>query len=174
MTINGTDDMVLEQNCRPDWALWTCITGNVCGLTSTTLWFLVLLPQVWKNFRRKSVAGLSFLWAVANFTASLVNIFFVFIYAKLPLYGKINAVYMPILEFTILVQFWLFAPIEQRAFTRYVYASVCFAGWGTLIMIQLFAKIYAEMQWVAIALWCIETFPQVCFRIFGFKFYKNK
>ncbi|XP_069128684.1 uncharacterized protein [Argopecten irradians] len=150
----------LEHNCRPEWPVWTCVAANVCGLTSTTLWFLVLLPQVYKNFRRKSVVGLSILWATANFTASLVNIFFVFLYASLPVYSSINAVYMPILEFTILVQFWFYnSEFSQKA--KYCYASGCVVVWGTIITVQLTARRFAEMQWIAIALWCVETLPQV-------------
>ncbi|OWF55595.1 hypothetical protein KP79_PYT11311 [Mizuhopecten yessoensis] len=159
---NGShsSDNVLEHNCRPEWALWTCVAANVCGLTSTTLWFLVLLPQVYKNFRRKSVVGLSILWATANFTASLVNIFFVYLYASLPVYSSINAVYMPILEFTILVQFWLYNS-EFSVKAKYCYAAGCAVLWGTIITVQLTARRFSEMQWVAITLWCVETFPQI-------------
>ncbi|XP_033744604.1 uncharacterized protein LOC117330433 [Pecten maximus] len=162
MMSNGSHDShnALERNCRPEWALWTCVAANICGLTSTTLWFLVLLPQVYKNFRRKSVVGLSILWATANFTASLVNIFFVFLYASLPVYSSINAVYMPILEFTILVQFWLYnSEFSKKA--KYCYAAGCAVIWGTIITIQLTTRMFAEMQWVAITLWCVETLPQI-------------
>ncbi|XP_060076425.1 uncharacterized protein LOC132556050 [Ylistrum balloti] len=155
-----SSDSGLERNCRPEWGLWTCVSANVCGLTSTTLWFLVLLPQVYKNFRRKSVVGLSILWATANFTASLVNIFFVYLFASLPIYSSINAVYMPILEFTILVQFWLYNT-EFSAKSKYCYAAGCAIMWGTIITVQLTARKFAEMQWVAITLWCVETLPQI-------------
>lgn len=152
-------DSILEKNCRPVWPLWTCVFGNVCGLTSTTLWFLVLLPQVWKNFRRKSVAGLSVLWATANFSASLINLFFVFIYAKIPTYGQISSVYCPILEFTLLIQFWIYGTQPRKS--KIFYGIVCFVLWTTVVMIELFVRVYSAIEWIAIVLWCIETFPQV-------------
>ena len=151
----------LEQNCRPEWPSWTCIIANLCGLTSTTLWFFVLLPQIWKNFRRKSVQGLSILWATANFTASLINLFFVFLYAEIPIYGKINTVYMPVLEFTILCQFWVYEH-HYSSRSKILYTVVCFCLWTVVIGLNVTLKIFSEIQWVAIALWCIETFPQVC------------
>ena len=157
---NRTSGSLLEQNCRPEWPPWTCVAANVCGLCSTTLWFLVLLPQVWKNFRRKSVVGLSVLWGTANFTASLVNLCFVYGYAEIPLYGKINSIYMPILEFTILVQFWIYGHHYQRKH-KVAYLVFCLCVWTTLLSLNLGLKLFPYIQWVAIGLWCIETFPQV-------------
>ena len=157
---NRTGGSLLEQNCRPEWPPWTCVAANVCGLCSTTLWFLVLLPQVWKNFRRKSVVGLSVLWGTANFTASLVNLCFVYGYAEIPLYGKINSIYMPILEFTILVQFWIYGHHYQRKH-KVAYLVFCLCVWTTLLSLNLGLKLFPYIQWVAIGLWCIETFPQV-------------
>lgn len=154
------DGGLLQQNCRPEWPPWTCVAANVCGLCSTTLWFLVLLPQVWKNFRRKSVVGLSILWANANFTASLVNLCFVYGYAKIPLYGRINSVYMPILEFTILVQFWIYGDHYNKRH-KIAYLIFCVCMWTTLLSLNLGLKLFPYIQWVAIGLWCVETFPQV-------------
>lgn len=154
------DGDLLQQNCRPEWPPWTCVAANVCGLCSTTLWFLVLLPQVWKNFRRKSVVGLSILWATANFTASLVNLCFVYGYAKIPLYGRINSVYMPILEFTILVQFWIYGDHYNKRH-KIAYLIFCVCMWTTLLSLNLGLKLFPYIQWVAIGLWCVETFPQV-------------
>lgn len=153
------DGGILEKNCRQTWPLWTCIFGNVCGLTSTTLWFLVLLPQVWKNFRRKSVVGLSVLWATANFSASLINLFFVFLYAKIPTYGLISSVYCPILEFTLLIQFWIYGTQPRKS--KIIYAMICIVLWSTVVLVELFAHVYGAIEWIAIVLWCIETFPQV-------------
>lgn len=154
------DGGLLQQNCRPEWPPWTCVAANVCGLCSTTLWFLVLLPQAWKNFRRKSVVGLSILWATANFTASLVNLCFVYGYAKIPLYGRINSVYMPILEFTILVQFWIYGDHYNKRH-KIAYLIFCVCMWTTLLSLNLGLKLFPYIQWVAIGLWCVETFPQV-------------
>ena len=156
---SADDSNILQKNCRPGWPLWTCNFGNICGLTSTTLWFLVLLPQVWKNFRRKSVVGLSVLWATANFSASLINLFFVFLYAKIPTYGQISSVYCPILEFTLLIQFWIYG--TQSLKDKVLYATSCLVLWTAVILVELFAHVYGIVEWIAIVLWCIETFPQV-------------
>ena len=150
---------LLDQNCWPNWPQWICYTANSAGLVSTALWFLVLLPQVIKNWRRGSVAGLSFLWAVANFTASLVNLFFAFS-VQLPLYARVSAVYMPVLEITILGQFLLYSckPLT----TRLLALLLCLLVWGTIIELELnLPESRDKIQWVAIALWSIETFPQV-------------
>lgn len=162
----GTEDRntsltynVLEQNCRDDWPIWTCIFANISGMCSTTLWFIVLLPQVWKNFRRKSVKGLSVLWATANFTASLINLFFVFIYVSIPLYGQISSIYCPILEFALLIQFWIYG--RYRKIEKLVYGSVCVLAWAIVIVVELVFKIENFIEYIAILLWCIETFPQV-------------
>lgn len=157
---NQTSDDPLLKNCRPEWPEWTCLGANVCGLCSTTLWFLVLLPQVWKNFRQKSVVGLSVLWGTANFTASLINLCFVYGYAEIPLYGKINSIYMPILEFTILVQFWIYGDHYNKKH-KIAYLITCLCVWTALISLNLGLELYPYIQWIAISLWCIETFPQV-------------
>lgn len=150
---------LLEQNCWQGLPSWECYAANVAGLVSTGLWFIVLVPQVLKNWWRQSVDGLSFLWAVANFSASLINIFFAF-WVEVPLYVKVSAVYMPILEFTILCQFMMYSP---KPFTsRTLALLVCLLIWGTLIELELnFPDERDKMQWVAIVLWSVETFPQV-------------
>lgn len=150
---------ILEQNCREDWPKWSCIFANVCGLCSTALWFIVLLPQVWKNFRRKSVKGLSVLWATANFTASLINLFFVFIYTSIPMYGQISSVYCPVLEFALLIQFWMYG--RNRKLEKIVYATACFILWGIIIGVELLFTLENFLEYAAIFLWCIETFPQI-------------
>ena len=60
--------------------------ANISGYVSTVAWFLVLLPQVIRNFRHKTVQGLSLGWAILNFTAAFNNAFFVFKLGKLPWY----------------------------------------------------------------------------------------
>ena len=124
MVSNSTK--ILDQNCWPDWPQWECYATNCAGLVSTALWFIVLLPQVLKHFYRQSVVGLSFLWAVANFTASLVNLFFAFS-VELPLYVRVSAVYQPVLEFTILLQF---LTSHKPVTTRLLTLLVCLLVWG--------------------------------------------
>ena len=154
---------ILDQNCWPDWPQWECYAANCAGLVSTALWFIVLLPQVLKNFYRRSVVGLSFLWAVANFTASLVNLFFAFS-VELPLYVRVSAVYQPILEFTILLQFLIFS--RKLITTRLLALLVCLIVWGTIVELELnLPDSRDKIQWIAIALWSIETFPQIILNI---------
>ena len=154
---------ILEVNCWSFWPLWVCMMANIAGLISTALWFIVLLPQVLKNFYRRSVSGLSFLWAVANFTASLVNLFFAFS-IELPLYSRISAVYMPVLELIILGQFMVFS--QRPLTTRLLALLVCLLMWGGIIELELnLPESRDKIQWVAITLWSIETFPQVSEKI---------
>lgn len=149
----------MDTNCWPDFPGWECYAANAAGLVSTALWFIVLFPQVLKNWYRRSVKGLSFLWAVANFTASLVNLFFAFS-ISLPLYVRISAVYMPCLEFAILCQFMLYS--QKPLSTRLLALLVCLLMWGCIIELELnLPQSRDKLQWIAIALWSIETFPQV-------------
>ena len=155
MTMNG-----LYDNCHKAWPEALCGFGNVCGYISNAIWFVVLVPQIWKNWKRRSVEGLSILWASANFTGSLVNCFFVFS-DSLPLYIKISAVYMPILEFSILVQFLLYSKHTDQM--KVLYGMGCFLVWIAVIVVELSVENVApEVQWIAIALWSVESFPQVC------------
>ena len=150
---------LLFDNCREQWPKGVCGFANVCGDISTTIWFVVLVPQIWKNWKGASVEGLSILWATANFTASLVNCFFAFSVA-VPMYLRISAIYMPILEFIILVQFWFYS--KHSAQMKVFYGGGCFLVWCALITLELSVDgATAEVQWVAIVLWSIESFPQV-------------
>ena len=152
---------LMYQNCWPNWPQWECYTANAAGLISTALWFMVLVPQVLKNWWRRSVVGLSFLWGVANFTASLVNLFFAF-RVHVPLYVRVSAVYMPVLEFTILFQFMLYS--IKPFTTRLLALLACLVVWGIIIELELlYPQSREKIQWVAIALWSIETFPQVSY-----------
>jgi hypothetical protein len=90
--------------CDPDLPLFYCTVGNVANYCSSICWFLVLLPQLYHNWKTKSVVGLSLLTALSNFTASICNAFFVF-RLTLPWSTYIMAVYMPLLEFLMLIQF---------------------------------------------------------------------
>ena len=154
MTIN-----LLYENCRKTWPKAWCAFGNVCGDISCAIWLFVLFPQIRKNRKRRSVEGLSILWATANFTASLANVFFAFSVA-LPVYIKILAVYMPILESIILLQFLLYSKHTMRM--KLSYGACCFLIWIAVISLDLSVADAAEkVQWLAIVLWSIESFPQV-------------
>ena len=94
----------MDQNCRVGWSEASCVVGNVASTVSTVMWFTVLVPQLLRNHRRRSVEGLSFLWALANFTASVCNAFCILPLA-VPVQVHVMAVYMPILEAAMLCQF---------------------------------------------------------------------
>ena len=151
---------LLYDNCRPTPSpKAVCGFANVCGYISSTIWFAVLVPQIWKNCKRRSVDGLSILWATANFTASLVNCFFAFS-ITLPVYLRISAVYMPILEFIILIQFSLYS--RHSVQMKVSYGAGCFLIWVAVISLELSVNDAEEnVQWLAIVLWSIESFPQV-------------
>ncbi|KAH7044349.1 hypothetical protein BKA57DRAFT_440457 [Linnemannia elongata] len=83
------NDGPLRQNCDPTLPMAFCILANTCGYISNAIWFLVLLPQLIKNFRRQSTTGLSFIWASCNFTASLINLFFI-LDIQVPLFTRIT------------------------------------------------------------------------------------
>ena len=154
MTIN-----LLYENCRRTWPKAWCAFANVCGYISCAIWLFVLFPQPCKNRKRGSVEGLSILWATANFTASLANVFFAFSVA-LPVYIKILAVYMPILESIILLQFLLYSKHTMQM--KLSYGACCFLIWIAVISLDLSVADAAEkVQWLAIVLWSIELFPQV-------------
>ena len=154
MTIN-----LLYENCRKTWPKAWCAFANVCSYISCLIWLFVLFPQICKNSKRGSVEGLSILWATANFTASLANVFFAFSVA-LPVYIKILAVYMPILESSILLQFLLYSKHTMQM--KLSYGACCFLIWIAVISLDLSVADAAEkVQWLAIVLWSIELFPQV-------------
>ena len=194
--------------CNSDFPSWTCSVGTGAGFFSSFMWFLVLLPQLYQNYVRGHTRGLSPLWAVANFTASLVNIFFVY-RLELPLYIKISAAYMPILEFAIILQMWVYrrhasASSNSSAYRRLdstallenvngydespdsVFhtreeisktgddienkfqrgAVLCCSIWGTVVLLQIMRPdLTPQMQWVAITLWSLETFPQILLNV---------
>lgn len=151
---------LLYDNCRKSWPKAVCAFANVCGYISCTIWFGVLVPQILKNCKRRSVEGLSVLWATANFTASLVNCFFAFS-IELPVYIRISAVYMPFLEFIILLQFCFFS--KHSVQMKVGYGTGCFLIWVAVISLELsVTDVEEKVQWLAIVLWSIESFPQVC------------
>ncbi|KAH3758081.1 cystinosin-like [Pelomyxa schiedti] len=146
-------------NCLSTLPEAFCYVGNVAGYCSTVIWLLVLLPQLYKNWKRKSTAGLSPWWATANFTASLCNIFFVF-RNDLPLYSKISAVYFVVIEACLLLQFlWYWkARVSLRA------ALACggaIASFSVLLVEGLVPSVTNPFQWISTVLWATELFPQL-------------
>ncbi|PAA65687.1 hypothetical protein BOX15_Mlig028644g1, partial [Macrostomum lignano] len=158
--VNNTDKPILLHNCHPDMPEWTCVLANLGGLTSTAIWFLILLPQFWRSIRHKTMQGVSSAWAISNFTAALNNSFFVFKLTVMPLYAYISAVYMPVLELALLGLFFYFAP---RTRFKLIVTAVCVVVWVVLVSLQLALSLQFSqwMEWISITLWSVETFPQV-------------
>lgn len=109
----------MDQNCNPRLPQIACALGNAAGIVSTILWFLVLVPQLIRNQSRRSVKGLNVLWAIANFSASLCNLLFMF-RIKVPPQTQVQAVYMPCLEFLVLIQFWFWWGKKEQQPPKYV------------------------------------------------------
>ncbi|KAF8944618.1 hypothetical protein BGZ47_003988 [Haplosporangium gracile] len=159
------NDGPLRQNCDPNLPTALCILANTCGYISNVIWFLVLLPQLIKNFRRQSTTGLSFVWASCNFTASLINLFFI-LDIQVPLFTRISGWYMPILEAGMLLQFMVYSEVLRRRKVVLVGVSVVvYAVLITLEVTHAFGKKDGEtsskMVLVPIVLWSIETYFQV-------------
>ncbi|KAF9117837.1 hypothetical protein BGW39_001754 [Mortierella sp. 14UC] len=152
----------LRQNCDPNLPESLCVLANVCGYISNAIWFLVLLPQLIKNYRRRSTTGLSFIWASCNFTASLVNLFFI-LDIKVPLFTTISGWYMPILEAGMLLQFLAYSEVSKRR--KVVLTAVSVVVYAIVIALETtdaFGKeTSSSMVWVSIVLWSVETYFQV-------------
>ena len=110
------------------------------------------------------------LWALANFFASLSNPGLM-LSLHLPVQVRIQAVYMPILEFLMLVQFafWWRAPSESAGNPQ-ADGKRLRVGLSVCVVVCIVAVVTAEissptarvaLSWAANALWCIETLPQL-------------
>ncbi|KAF9920106.1 hypothetical protein FBU30_010107 [Linnemannia zychae] len=155
-------DGPLHQNCDPNLPHGLCVFANVCGYISNAIWFLVLLPQLVKNFRRRSTTGLSFIWATCNFTASLVNLFFI-LDIQVPLFTRISGWYMPILEAIMLLQFVAYSKVSKRR--KIILMALSCLVYATVIALETSdafgTETSSKMVWVSIVLWSIETYFQV-------------
>lgn len=156
--------MSLHENCDSNLPEGLCVLANVCGYISNAIWFLVLLPQLLKNFRRRSTVGLSFVWATCNFTASLINLFFI-LQIQVPLFTRISGWYMPILEAGMLLQFLVYSEISLNRKALLTIGSL--SVYSALIALET-VKVFGEgadtsskMVWISIVLWSVETYFQV-------------
>ncbi|KAF9932438.1 hypothetical protein BGZ67_004727 [Mortierella alpina] len=150
------------ENCDPALPAWLCVFANTCGYVSNVVWFLVLLPQLLKNYWRRSTSGLSFIWASCNFCASLINLFFI-LDINVPLFTRISGWYMPVLEILILLQFALYS--DASVFRKGMLAGVCSVVYVTFIALEC-TNAFGEhtsssLVWISIVLWSVETYFQV-------------
>lgn len=152
--------MSLKERCDQTLPDFFCFVGNLSGWISSFIWLIVLFPQVIKNWKNKSVEGVSLLWALLNFSASYVNIFFIY-HNSLPLFSLLSRIYMPILEFFLLLQFYYYGKYTKRekriALSLFLFSLIILTSINTI-----FSHLYInELEWIAIVLWSIETFPQI-------------
>ena len=104
---------------------------------------------------------------------------------EVPVQTRIMAVYMPIIEFCMLLQFWFFwnnnnhnisvnnnnnkkeitavnSSTPSSFQNKYIIAAVCFVFWSVVILTQVFSYDSSPyFAWAAIGLWSVETFPQL-------------
>lgn len=159
MSTNCSDESsAIFVRCDCDIPKFFCGLANVSGYCSTVIWFLVLVPQVFRNFRHSTVEGVSPAWAIANFTASLNNAFFIFILGNMPWYTYGSAVYMPLLEGALLLQFMYYT---KKTKLKFFVSGLCVVAWIVIVILQLAFDISQQLEWVSIALWSAETIPQV-------------
>jgi hypothetical protein len=152
----------LQESCVESWDTWICKVGNISGLCSSCFWSICMIPQIWKNYTRGTTKGLSFRWACANVVAAFINLNFV-LRISVPLYVTISALYMPILEIIIVVQFGFMA---DNRYIRYI-------SWGVVLTLGVISVLFVTfwhdistatsglLMWGAVVLWSIETFPQL-------------
>ncbi|KAH7724880.1 hypothetical protein AAVH_07472 [Aphelenchoides avenae] len=76
----------------------------------------------------------------------------------MPWYVYGSAVYMPILEGILLVQFVVFTKYTRH---KWMAAALCITVWCALVAVQSLLDVYRELEWLSIVLWSAETFPQV-------------
>jgi hypothetical protein len=155
-------EIELQESCVEGWESWICSVGNLSGLCSTVFWSFVMVPQIWHNYKRKSTDGLSLRWAFANVAAALINLNFV-LRIHVPLYITISAIYMPVLEVLILLQFTLFS---HNCWTRVISCSLFVVLLILTVAFSVFwnhisTDVSGAMMWGAVVLWSIETFPQL-------------
>ncbi|EDO44625.1 predicted protein [Nematostella vectensis] len=153
------------ESCRAGVSATSCNFAVFCTYTDATLWCFVLLPQIHKNFREKSVDGLSVLWSTAFFTASIVNSFYVF-HVKLPVYFCITTVTVAVISVVVLVQFWSYS--KELAALKVYYAGGCVILWTAIVTLEFALNVKetaAKIQWLALVLWSVLLFPQTAVNI---------
>ena len=161
-------------DCRSGWSKGSCDLGIAAGYVGDSIWFIVLLPQIYKNFQRKSTDGLSLLWALFNFTAGLINSFSVFLHHQ-PILSRVIGCYFPILEAYLLIQFYLYLDNSKYLTEREWHKRKLFIfgfAWIAIFCVEsiiIFGAnsyhrnhiLLSTMQWFATILWCIELIPQL-------------
>jgi len=153
----------MEQSCVPGWPPLVGWVGNAAGLFSAALWFACLVPQLARNARRRSVEGLSAAWAAANFAASLANLNFALrVPGGLPPYAVAQGIYLPLLEAAVLAQFalWDVRAAARRGSALLLLLAAAAAATAAVFW-PAFGAAAAACEWAAVALWSVETAPQL-------------
>lgn len=152
------------KNCDEDFSDSFCYFGNLSGWISSIVWFIVLFPQIIKNYKRKSVKGISNLWAAMNFFASLINVIFIYSSGSMPFYAKVSSIYMPVIEYGFLLQIFYYHDSPNTDKKRYFFLLNVFIVLLLALLVYLAAEYKNSLtyvEWASILLWSFETFPQI-------------
>ena len=161
--------MIACNDLVPEWA---CSMGYVAGWVGKCIWFVVLWPQLHHNWKRGHTRGLSTTWALSNFTGSLINAFYVY-RTQSSEYLMVLSVFYPTVELMILYQIWHYRDrigfnktdpnynniVDNRYNTGLV---LCCILWCICAALEImFPTLTNDLQWMAIFLWSVCTFPQL-------------
>ena len=152
------------KNCDNQLASCFCYIGNVCGWMSSITWFVCLFPQIIKNYREKDVKGISNSWAAMNFFASLINVIFIYSIDSMPIFSKISAIYMPLLEYIFLLQIFQYHNSNKNV--KILYFLLLNLGIFIISALLIYLSIEIKesltyVEWCSIFLWSFESFPQI-------------
>jgi len=89
----------------PYACLYPQLVGNAMGWVNVAIWGLLHLPQVFKNYIRKSVAGLSFGFICLYIIACVLELM-VAVLIGLPMQTKVTIVRAIIIYMIFYMQFW--------------------------------------------------------------------
>lgn len=88
------------------------------------------------------------------------NTFFVFKTGDLPIYSQVGAVYMPVLEILLLSCFFIFTKFSWK---KVILTAIFVVCWTILVVVQSVWDVYQILEWLSIAMWSVEMFPQVLY-----------
>lgn len=158
------DSIDLNSSCETEGIFsykGTCAVGNIAGLCSCVIWSICLVPQIFWNYHRQSVEGLSLSWSCANALAALTNLNFV-ARRSLPLYVYLSAIYMPILDILVVSQFIFLSNEPHVRVLAMTALAVLFFGAFVIIMLwKPLEFLDGSFEWMAVCLWSVEVIPQL-------------
>jgi hypothetical protein len=166
--VSNSVNLNFDDNCRDDMPRQLCKLGNIFGWLSGSLWYSCILAQLIKDAMITHCNGLSVIWAWLNFVAATLNCFAVFSYS-LPMFSKVMAVYMPVLEAIVLAQIYFYRRKVNPAVHGDVSLTaghwcVCSLIWTVAIVIGMMKQgpfLSEVYSWLAVIIWSFEGFFQI-------------